>query len=111
MLLVRIAAGEFYGPFMRADDIAEGVELRGRAKGEGAERRLKQQEQRRDERGRHAPSFQPDIQRKASRGNLIDPNTDDAAGKSAKPRCGNAARCACFMHVAQNRCTLLGDVR
>jgi hypothetical protein len=29
-------------------------------------------------------------------------------GKSAKPRCGNTARRARF--IAQNRCTLLGDI-
>ncbi|CDX20289.1 hypothetical protein MPL3356_310079 [Mesorhizobium plurifarium] len=80
---------------MRADDVAEGVELRRRAEGESAEGGLKQQKQRRDERGRHAPSFQPYIQRQASPGNLIDPNMDDAAGKSAKPRCGNTARRVC----------------
>lgn len=42
MLLVGIAAGEFYSPFMRADDVAEGVDLRRRAEGESAERGLKQ---------------------------------------------------------------------
>jgi hypothetical protein len=51
---------------MRADDIAEGIELWRGAKGESAEGGLKQQKHRRDKRGRHAPSSQPDTQRKAS---------------------------------------------
>lgn len=66
MLLVRIVAGEFDSAFMRADDVAERIELWRGPKGESAEAGLKQQKQRRDERGRHAPLSQPDTQRKAS---------------------------------------------
>lgn len=93
VLLVRIATGKLDRALMRADDIAEGVELGRRPGGEGTQRRLEQQEQRRDKRGRHAPSSQPCLQRTASPYKFTDPSMGDATGKSAKPRCGNAARC------------------
>lgn len=63
VLLVRIAAGKLGSALMRADDIAEGVELRGGRPGrEGAKRRLEHKHQDRDERDPYAPLSPPDVQ-------------------------------------------------
>ena len=63
VLLVRIPARKLSRALMGADDVAEGIELRGVwPGGEGAKRRLEQKHQGRGERDPYAPSSPPDVQ-------------------------------------------------